>query len=133
MTQDITTFTDFSRVSENGIDYVMDKDFRSWEIGQPGSGWMLVIKAGTVFQVSVPWWMRWALSPHDKRALLAAAIHDELLNREMDVAFASSEFRRAAKALGADGCFAWALFFSTFIWTFIGRQFEILIRGEHDK
>ena len=121
---DILKFTDFSRVSAHGTDYVMDEDF-CWEIGKVGSGWWLIISAGTVFQISVPGWMRWALSPHDKRVLLAAAIHDELLKQDMDVAFASSEFRRAAKALGADGCFAWALFFSTFIWTFIGRQFEI--------
>lgn len=121
---DISTFTGYRRISKESIDYEIT-EILPWEIGKTGSGWWLIIEEGTIFQISVPQIFRGILNPHDERVLLAAAIHDELLNLKFDVAFASSEFRRAAKDLGAAGVFAWALFFSTFIWTFIGRQFEI--------
>lgn len=111
-----TRFEDFKRVPgqrklyETGAPLV-------WEIGAKGSAWHLNIKPGTTFDISVPRWMEWALSPHDRRILLAALVHDELLRQGHDVAFASSEFRRAAIARGASKWLAWTLFITTLVWT----------------
>lgn len=91
----------------------------SWEIGCRGSGWLLAIPAGTRFDISVPRWLTWALSPHDRRVLPAAAIHDALLEAGHDAAFASAEFRRACIARGVNIPFAWALFAATFVWTVV--------------
>lgn len=88
-----------------------------WEIGKEGSGYKLVIEEYTPFDISVPRCLEWAQSPHDRRLLPAAAIHDELLKRGFDKAFASAEFRRAAIARGINPAWAWILFILTLIWT----------------
>ena len=93
-----------------------------WDIGARGSGWRLTLMPGYQFDISVPRWLEWVLSPFDRRVLLAAAVHDQLLDLGHDVAFASSEFRRAALALGVRPSFAWGLFYSTLIWTAVGRK-----------
>lgn len=88
-----------------------------WDIGCKGSGWVLAISEGTTFDISVPSWLTWALSPHDRRVLPAAAIHDALLEAGHDAAFASAEFRRACIARGVSRPFAWLLFTAVFVWT----------------
>lgn len=93
-----------------------------WEIGRKGSGWELVMEAGKTFDISVPRWLEWALSPHDRRILPAALVHDELLREGHDAAFASAEFRRAAIARGAGRLLAWWLFIVTLVWTAFGRS-----------
>lgn len=96
--------------------YRLDVDL-VWEIGAKGSGWVLNVPKGTEFDISVPHWLEWAQGPHDRRVLLAAAIHDELLRLGHDVAFASAEFRRAAIALGCSSRRGWSLFFATLGYT----------------
>ncbi len=92
-----------------------------WEIGASGSGWFLEIPAGTEFDVSTPHGLGWAVNPFKREYLLPAAIHDELLRRGHDPAFASSEFRRALRALGVGRAWAWCLFGATLIWTSLRR------------
>jgi len=53
------------------------------------------------------------LSPHNRAVLMAARVHDELLEEGFDQAFASSEFRRALRARGLSSLYAWLLFFAT--------------------
>jgi Protein of unknown function (DUF1353). len=50
-----------------------------WDVGRKGSGRRVVIPAGREFESSVPWWARWLLHPDDPRFLLAALVHDHLL------------------------------------------------------
>lgn len=50
-----------------------------WELGRKGSGFWYVVPAGVTFDVSVPWWACPIFSPHDKRYLKAAALHDQML------------------------------------------------------
>ena len=50
-----------------------------WEIGYKGSGRMITIPAGTEFESSVPGFFRWFLNPDDPRFLLAALVHDFML------------------------------------------------------
>lgn len=116
-----TAFTAYERVIGTRKRHVLLDDLL-WEIGARGSGWVLTVPTGYTFDISVPRWLEWVLSPVDRRVLLAAAIHDRLLELGHDVAFASSEFRRAVRALGVNPIFAMALFTSTLIWTAIGRK-----------
>ena len=88
-----------------------------WEIGAKGSCWVLTIPPGTCFDISVPPGLDLTLSPHDRRVLPAAAIHDELLRLGHDAAFASAEFRRACIARGVRPFAAWALFLAVLAWT----------------
>ncbi len=114
----MSTFTEFDAfyAASRGLVYELCAPL-VWDIGCEGSGWVLTIPAGTRFDISVPRWLEWALSPHDRRVLPAAAIHDELLNRGHDAAFASAEFRRAAIARGVRPWFGWLLYGAVLIWT----------------
>ncbi|WP_150524035.1 DUF1353 domain-containing protein [Roseibium sediminis] len=118
-----SSFDYFEHVPGTRKTYVLTQTLR-WHIGCKGSDWLLAVEAGTVFDISVPWTLEWLQSPHDRRVLLAAAIHDELLKRGHDVAFASAEFRRALLARGCSPPRAWALFTATLIWTAFGRFFR---------
>lgn len=93
----------------------------AWDIGREASGWSLEIEAGACFDISVPRWLKWAQSPDDRRVLPAAAIHDELLRKGHDVAFAAAEFRRACIARGVHPRRAWLLFLAVLIWTATSR------------
>ena len=110
-----STFDAFKRVSGTEKTYQLEAPL-NWDIGKKGSGWSLLITPGTTFDISVPRLFEWALSPHNRRVLPAAAIHDELLRRGHDSAFASSEFRRALIARGYLHWRAWGLFLATLIW-----------------
>lgn len=105
-------FTEFSAIS--AFDYQLDKKL-TWEVGRKGSGFKLEIEKGYRFNLSVPWFLSWILSRHDKRVLLAAAVHDKLTDLNYDIAFSSSEFRRAAIARGYWNVGAWGLFIATFV------------------
>lgn len=50
-----------------------------WEVGRKGSGNHITIPAGTEFESSVPWVGRWFIGRDDKRFLLAALVHDHML------------------------------------------------------
>ncbi|MCF6221631.1 MAG: DUF1353 domain-containing protein [Robiginitomaculum sp.] len=111
-----TKFQSFVRVASSRTDYALCEKL-VWDIGAQGSGWQLIMTTGFRFNISVPHLLEWLLSPHNRQILPAAAIHDELLNRGHDKAFASSEFRRACIARGVHPAFAWVLFFATLIKT----------------
>ncbi|PHR57944.1 MAG: hypothetical protein COA43_11245 [Robiginitomaculum sp.] len=119
----ITDFMDYERVKGtrklHGLTSVLP-----WEIGAKGSGWWLEVPKGYEFDISVPRVFEWVLSPFDRRVLLAAAIHDRLLDLGHDIAFASSEFRRACLVFGVHPAFAWVLFLTTLIWTGVARHFK---------
>lgn len=72
----------------------------SWELGHKGSGHWEHVENGTVFDVSIPWALRWIFDPHDPRYLKAAALHDELLRRGFDRVTAAGAFNEALKADG---------------------------------
>jgi hypothetical protein len=50
-----------------------------WEIGRQGSGRWITIPAGRQFESSVPWWAWFFISRDDPRFLLAALVHDHML------------------------------------------------------
>lgn len=71
-----------------------------WEIGAKGSNLWLTAPIGFRFDVSVPWFLRWCLNPHDARFLKAAALHDYALSLGWDRVSAAAAF---SEALRADG------------------------------
>ena len=71
-----------------------------WEVGAKGSGLLVHVPKGSVFDISVPRALRWILSPHDRRVLKAAALHDYLLGRGWDRVTAAAAFH---DAMAADG------------------------------
>ena len=70
----------------------------SWEVGVMGSGLIVTVPAGTVFDVSIPRGLRWLFDPHDPHYLKAAALHDEMLLRGWARTKAGAEFHEALKA-----------------------------------
>lgn len=68
-----------------------------WDIGKKNSGWVLLIEPGREFESSVPSWVpRWVLDQDDPRLLLAALIHDVLLESGHRAFFAAGEWYDAA-------------------------------------
>jgi len=87
-----------------------------WEIGRKGSNLPVTLPAGYIFDISVPKGLTWVQDPHDRKVLLAACLHDWLLDNRFDIAFASAEFRRACIARGVSKLPAWMLFSSTYLY-----------------
>lgn len=50
-----------------------------WHIGRSQSGRVIVIPSGREFESSVPRWAQWFISQDDPRFLLAALVHDVML------------------------------------------------------
>jgi hypothetical protein len=90
----------------------------AWDVGRLGSGWVLTIPPGFAFDSSVPAWARWYFSPDDPRWLLAAAVHDCLLEQGHDRAFAACEWLRAARAMDSRKR-VWFAFVGVFLWAFL--------------
>lgn len=125
-------FDGFSKVPGTEMTYVLDAPL-IWDIGREESGWQMIIPAGTTFDISVPWAARWYLSPHDRVVLPCAALHDQLLYKDYDRPFSSSEFRRAALARGTKSFRAWILFWTTLVYTVISQRNAERVRLERQR
>lgn len=74
----------------------------TWHIGRAQSGRIITIPPGREFESSVPIWARLILSPDDPRFLLAALIHDVMLEDGIyGRTQAAAEWHDAALAGGA--------------------------------
>lgn len=71
-----------------------------WEIGTEGSNLWLQVPAGFLFDISVPWWLWWAVQPDNPRFMKAACLHDYALRVGWSRVAAAAVF---AEALKADG------------------------------
>ena len=73
-----------------------------WDVGRKASGHRVTIPAGTEFESSVPFFARWWLSRDDPRYLLAALVHDYLLEAGIYGRLqAGADWDDAARAAGA--------------------------------
>lgn len=91
-----------------------------WEIGRQGSGRWVTIPAKTEFESSVPWWARWFISRDDPRFLLAALVHDHLLEAGAYARpQAAAEWYDGALAGGAPGWKAKIAFVGIAAWAVI--------------
>lgn len=77
--------------------YITCQDL-SWELGILGSGLFLTVPSGFEFDVSVPSYLTWAVSRHDKKLLKSAALHDYALELGWDRISAASVFHGALTA-----------------------------------
>lgn len=77
-----------------------------WDLGRKDSGYTLYIWAGKEFESSVPWYLTWLMNPDDPRFLLAACVHDVLLEDGFRPFFSASEWYDAALKGGASKGFA---------------------------
>lgn len=68
------------------------------ELDFPGSGRWLKVREGYEFDLSVPWWLLWAQSRHDRVLLRMALFHDFLLeDPRFDRAVAAAQGRLIAR------------------------------------
>jgi Protein of unknown function (DUF1353) len=91
-----------------------------WNIGREGSVWVLTVPVGFSFDSSVPRWLRWIVSANHAPWLLAACVHDRLLQEGFDKAFAAGEWWRAARAMRAKDPKAWLVlpaYYGVVLWT----------------
>lgn len=89
-----------------------------WELWRKGSGDFFTVPADTLFEVSVPAPLRWLFSPHDKRFLKGAALHDEMLKAGIDRLRAAAEFNIALRADGVGTAKRLAMFLAVALWKF---------------
>jgi hypothetical protein len=71
-----------------------------WDVGMKGSGLTYSISAGYEFDVSIPKILQRVFSPHDRRFLKAAALHDHMLEAGWSRAESAAVFHEALKADG---------------------------------
>lgn len=100
----MSAYTDALPVVDiGGGDYLTAAELR-WNLGKQGSGLTYTVEAGFQFDVSVPFFLRWAFDPHRSDYLKAAALHDHMLIAGWSRATAAAEFYNA---LRADGVSRW--------------------------
>lgn len=87
-----------------------------WRIGGPMVDHQVTIPAGFTFDSSVPRGLRWILSPTDPRFLLAACVHDWLLEQGYGRAQAAAEWYDGARAGGAPYSLARWAYVAVAIW-----------------
>lgn len=89
----------------------------TWEIGTKGSGRWIEIPPGREFESSVPWWARWIIDPDDPRFLLAALVHDVMLEEGIyGRVQAAAEWFDGARAGGAPRGLARLAFIAVAAW-----------------
>lgn len=108
----------------------------TWHIGRAQSGRVIVIPPGREFESSVPRWARFILSPDDPRFLLAALIHDVMLEDGIyGPTQAAAEWHDAALAGGAPRRLAALAFIAVAAWAVLkngaGTQGAMLGKMEY--
>ena len=89
----------------------------AWRVGAL-DGPLYIVPSGFAFDVSVPWFLRFAFDVREPRYLKAAALHDSMLQAGWNRLTAAGEFHEALKA---DGVSLWrrlAMFLAVALWRF---------------
>lgn len=127
-------FNEYKRLNGTAKDYILLKDL-SWRIGKGSSNHIEIIPKGFIFQISSPksldLVLQLVLPFLPKRLvkkvlhwlLLPSCVHDWFLWEDYDLAFSSSSFRRAVRAMGAPRWFAIGAYALTLLWTALKRLF----------
>ncbi len=90
----------FERVPETEIDYRLTR-LLEWSVGGKFAPRAVIIPAGFQFNSSVPRWLWWLLSPHRPDLLLAACVHDYVLEQGHSRLQAAGEWLDGARAAKA--------------------------------
>lgn len=95
----------------------------TWHIGRAQSGRIITIPPGREFESSVPIWARLILSRDDPRFLLAALIHDVMLEDGIyGPTQAAAEWHDAALAGGAPRRLAALAYIAIAAWAVMGGR-----------
>lgn len=73
-----------------------------WEVAVEGSGWFITIPKGFIFDVSIPKYLRWILSPGNPKYRGAGCVHDYVLEMGWDWVRAAAEFNLVLKVSKVD-------------------------------
>ena len=118
---DFTKFRRWRRIPLSRDEYALEASL-AWEVGRKGSGLVVIVPKGFVFDISVPWFLRWWMSRSDPQVLPCAALHDWLLFEGYDLAFASGEMRRALRAKGVGKMRSYLIWAGTLVVTAWNRR-----------
>ncbi len=99
-----------------GIRFRLEREL-IWRIGHI-DGPVYRVPEGFTFDVSVPRFLRWLFSPHDRRMLKAAALHDHMLESGWSRITAAAEFHNALKADGVGAARRLAMLMAVLLWKF---------------
>ncbi len=89
-----------------------------WNIGRVDSGLTVIVPPGFVFDVSIPRWLRWLISPHEKKFFKAAALHDRLLKEGWTRIAAGAVFHDALRADGVPAWLAIIMWLAVSLWRY---------------
>lgn len=92
-----------------GIDYELTNSIE-WELLHKEVDTAVIVPQGFIFNVSIPFWVRWVFSPHNPKYLKAACLHDYLLKRKHSKALAAAVFYDALKADNVTTWRRWIMF-----------------------
>lgn len=98
-----------------GIRYRLSESL-CWSIGSK-DGPVYDVPRGFEFDVSIPRALWWAFSPHDRRYLKAAALHDHMLLSGWSKATAAATFYEALKADKVPRLRRYLMFAGVLVWT----------------
>ena len=88
----------------------------SWEIGTLGSGLLLIVPKNFQFDISVPKYLQWALSPNNPKVLKAAALHDYALDLGWDRVSAAAVFHGGLTSQKINKWYRLLLTISVLVW-----------------
>lgn len=100
--------------------YVVTEEIK-WELLKSGSGFVLRIPVGFMFNFSCPRVLSWLINPNNPKYMLAACVHDYLLLQKVNRGRSSIEFFYALRALGVGTYAATILTAGVMIWVSIIR------------
>lgn len=114
----MSIYTDHSpRVAlVGGIKYRLI-DAVSWHVGMIG-GPVVIVPPGFEFDVSVPPWLQWLYSPHERKFFKAAALHDYLLAKGWDRMTSGAIFHDALRADGVPVWRALSMWLAVSLWRY---------------
>jgi len=99
-----------------GIEYRLNKDL-VWNIGHP-NGPQYLVPAGFTFEVSIPPFLYWLYSPHERTYLKAAALHDHMLENGWDRITAGAQFHQALKSDGVGRIRRLSMWLAVSLWRY---------------
>ena len=95
----MSKYTNYIGVKRTGgIEYELTEDL-VWHIGHV-TGPEYRVPKGFKFDVSIPKMLQWLFNPHERAYHKAAAMHDDMLNKNWSRITAGAEFYDALKADG---------------------------------
>ena len=95
----------------------------TWNVGHKESPLPIIIPLGTEFESSIPWVFTWIINPDDPRFLLAALVHDYILeNKIQGRAQAAAEWYDGTRKSNAPRFLSKLAYLAVAFWAVFGKQ-----------